>query len=141
MKQIEADGAHIDQYGISYPVKDKKYEMNVIKDAIRKKNRKAVTYVEKGFERLILVVLYKEFVFPFRLWEIKKIIDDALDGGTVYSKIYCFFPQGMVKYELEKHQLLMRMVEREKYQGLCKDAYNYAMNKQSISISKSSTCE
>lgn len=115
--KIKRNGGRIDDYGISYPVKDMQREDRVIREAIEKKNRKLDAYKAAGFESMSLFIYYEEPLFPRSEEQIKTLLDGTR-GSQTYDSIYLCAPHCLISYQFSSRDLQIISIPREDYEAL-----------------------
>ena len=116
---IEHNGAKIEEYGISYPIKYSNDERLIFQNAIRKKMEKLALYKSRGFEKIGLFVFYNEPPIPIKIEELKKCFDDVLDEyRDKFDFMYFGYSCGLIYYDISKDDIQVKTIERNDYDKL-----------------------
>ena len=116
---IERNGAKIEEFGLSYPLKDSTGEILSFQCALRKKMGKLASYKSHGFDKLGVFIFYNESLIPIKLEDLKKYIDNVLNEySDKYDFIYLGYSCGLIYYDILTGNIQINTIERTDYNQL-----------------------
>lgn len=120
---IENNGASVNEFGLTYPVKNGDDEKQIFQNAVKKKMEKLKLYRNQGYQKVGLLVFYDEPPIPVKLEDLKYYFDEVMDGyKDKYDSIYFVHSFGLIEYDVLTDEVQVIPIERSIYNRLKYDA-------------------
>lgn len=120
---IENNGASVNEFGLTYPVKNGDDEKQIFQNAVKKKMEKLKLYRNQGYQKVGLLVFYDEPPIPVKLEDLKYYFDEVMDGyKDKYDIIYFVHSFGLIEYDVLTDEVQVIPIERSIYNRLKYDA-------------------
>lgn len=120
---IENNGASVNEFGLTYPVKNGDDEKQIFQNAVKKKMEKLKLYRNQGYQKVGLLVFYDEPPIPVKLEDLKYYFDEVMDGyRDKYDIIYFVHSFGLIEYDVLTDEVQVISIERSIYNRLKYDA-------------------
>jgi hypothetical protein len=118
-KKIELCGGYLDDYSLTYPLKDLKDEQEIFQTAIRRKMKKLPTYRQKGFCRVGLFLLYEEPPIPVTLNELLSCFEAGQEAcADQYDFLYFCAHSSLLRYEPKTKEYQSFKIGREQLDSI-----------------------